>query len=441
MLPRDIPIFSLEFVLTSEENPADHLGNYNELQIVTEEYLGRRFEEILSDTPAALKFTTVSLQTTTDPLIVDVRTTINLHIPGEVPKFDFLSAHAKKAFEVVDDKKTPYYSTNFTAYLEELSLMSDTNPFQSTVKVIYRDYNPADDDGAMLQVPESKSTLWKSLVPLLGALSLAIVMITILLCMKIRKADEDDANNDPLRFERGHQGIKYSDNETESSNSPLGGVAAGADEESLRHLDEVRREYCRASNLQEVSLVDEAKRIGELKYKPEPVGTYDAPMVLENTTSEEEIVEEYEDEYEEEEEEAESATTDEPTNLAKFEHLLGRALGNDEEEEEYEEYEEEEYDEESVIEDALIQLDAPMEPPEEKQEQTTQLVTDAPAARADPPAAAAKEEEEVGKKDLFSYWETKESNGGKKASSDAPAAPPKKDLFSFWEKKATDPEE
>jgi hypothetical protein len=376
VLPRDIPIFSLQFVVTSDENPADNLGNYNELQIVTEEYLGKRFAEVLIDTPAIHKYTTVSVQKTSNPFIVDVTATTNFHIPGEVPTHDYLSGQVKGAFELPGDA-ADQYATDYNSYLNELSLMSDTNPFQSTVDIVFSQWDPSDaNEQSQDSHGQSNSSTLASTAPLLGALAFVVLVIAALLWLKVRQSDNQALANDPLRL----AGAKDNDDDRDTQCSTS---SFGADEESLRYVDEVRKEYSRASNLQEVSLLDEAKRIGELKHKPEPVGTYDAPSVVDNEE------EEFEEEYVEEE----------PSNLAKFEQLLGKALGNDEEEEA--EFEEEEYVEE-ILEDTDIQIDAILELTAAQREPGEQIDNSYDTA-PDPPT----EGPAVGKKDLFSFWEKK----------------------------------
>jgi hypothetical protein len=382
VLPRDIPIFSLQFVVTSDENPADNLGNYNELQVVTEEYLGKRFDEVLTDTPALHKYTTVSVQKTSNPFIVDVTATTNFDIPGEVPTYDYLSGQVKRAFELLADA-ADQYETDYNSYLNELSQMSDTNPFQSTVDIVFSQWDP-NDANEQSQGPnsQSNSSTLASIAPLLGALAFVVLVIAALLWLKVRQSDNQALANDPRRLAGAKDNDDEDDRDTQCSTSSF-----GADEESLRYLDEVRKEYSRASNLQEVSLVDEAKRIGELKHKPEPVGTYENPNVVEDEE------EEFDEEYVEEE----------PSNLSKFEQLLGKALGNDDEEEE-DEFEEEEYVEE-FLEDTDIQIDETLEwtsaqqVPEEQIDNSYDTAPDPPAP--DPPTEGTA----VGKKDLFSFWE------------------------------------
>eukprot|EP00980_Cylindrotheca_fusiformis_P021773 scaffold8600_cov111-Cylindrotheca_fusiformis.AAC.5 len=440
LLPRDVPLFALEFVVSSDGNPADNDGNYNELQIVTEEYLEKRFGQIFEGTPAIYKYTTVSFQTTNNPLLVYVTATVNIQIPGDVPTFDFLSAQAEKAFETpttVADGNATRQMSNFTSYMNELSLMSDTNPFQSTKAVYYSPWDPSADFDAVPSQKSSGTIAWTPLALLFGALVIVVLTIAVILWRMIR--NKTHANDeDPLQFEHDptsaadYDETKYRDNVehdrgTDCSTSIFGG-GDGTDEESPRHFNEVRTELLRENSLQEVSLVssNDTNRIGELKRKPEPIGSYDAPRMFED------------EEYEEE-----SVKEDPPSNLAKFENLLGRALGRHDDETEYdeEEYDEEEYDEEEYDEEEYEEEEYEEEEEGEGIEVLEDTLISLDDSNPEVPTQNEAPDPDEERRDFFSFWQKREVKTTSKSTGvDAPpTAEPKKDLFSFWEKRSNDP--
>ncbi|KAL3936322.1 MAG: hypothetical protein SGBAC_008337 [Bacillariaceae sp.] len=438
-LTRDLPMFSLHFYTTSDYNPADDLSNYDELEMFLGQYLGDRMDEVFVDTPGELLFTEVYVDETADPFIVDVYATANFKIPGQVPTHEYLVQQAKEAFTVQEDPDA--YDNDFDYLIQFVRTMNTTNPFHKTVEIVYEPW-----EEKVAAEPSNQSSYWAVVFSLLGITAFLSIVIVISYVFKKHRESQFMHHNDPLQLHvveprNGINGMSYSD------------------EESLRHVDAVRKHYSTSNNLPEISLVEDHQ-------DPQlaPSGSYEAPIFVG-----------YRDEVEEEEEESESAGsdeyieqiieeeqsvdetieeefTDEPeeSNLGRFERLLGNLQSSESDEEESVEEEiiedddeEESYDEQTVESGDLLGLGSvPVQLPSESSRSVDPPV--------DPPANPPQEESEVTTKDLFSMWE---NNGTQRTSapvdymndtteSESPTAPAEEPpaqrsgLFSFWAIKA-----
>ncbi|CAJ1939961.1 unnamed protein product [Cylindrotheca closterium] len=448
-LPRDLPMFSLQFHTTSDYNPADDLSNYDELEMYLGQYLGDRMDEVFMDTPGEHLFTEVYIDETADPFIVDVYATANFRIPGQVPTHEYLVQQTKEALTVQEDPDE--YVNDFDYLIESVRSMNTTNPFHKTVDIVYEPWakkNPANSS--------SHSSYWASVFSLLGITAFLSLAIVISYAFKKHRESRFLLHDDPLQLH------------VVESRSGINGMSYN-DEESLRHVDAVRKQYSDSNNLPQISFLEDPQ-----DPQLEPAGSYEAPIfigykdeVVEEEDEEEKSVSEGSDEYTEQivEDEGESIDeevddetieeefTDEPqepkeSNLGRFERLLGNLRNNESDDDETveeeiieDEDEEEEsqssYDEQTVESGDLLGLSTV--PVQLRSESSRPL---------DPP----QEEPQVATKDLFSMWE---NNGNKRtiapvaslnededeseSPAEAPSADPpaqKSGLFSFWAIKA-----
>lgn len=459
-LPRYLPKFSLQFYTTSDYNPADDTTNYDELESFLGMYLEDRFEEVFNNTPTDHLYTDVSVNLTENPLIIDVYVTANFRIPGQVPTKTFLAAQTQNAFVPPED--TEEYITDFDYLIKFVRTMKKTNPFHKTVDIVFE---PTEDFYPIGTADTAAhSSHWVALHSMIGIAAFISAIITVLYYIKKRRDSQYIIDDGPLQLQvvkprDGINGTAYCDDDPSSH---------FAEEESLRHLDAVRKEYARSNNLPEISLVDHDVTIDP---QLEPSGSYEAPIFVDykdNVKEEQEETTsqgssqgsgEYSEESVESEEDgsveaAEEVSVDESfedefpaapqeSKLSRFERLLGRAQGHDSDGDETmdeeileEDEEESSYEEETVAsqdEDLLNLVSVQLHQPAR--------------ASTDPP----QQEAEVGTKDLFSLWE---NNGNKRTS--APVAnlddtafeesteaaskatgksSQKTGLFSYWETK------
>jgi hypothetical protein len=308
-LDREIPVFSLRFIITATNKvPIQDGGNLNELEIVTEEYLDRRFHEVFKNTPANYQYTAVQLKTTTDPFILDVYATSTFQIPGEVPTYVYLTEQVKKAFKVPLDVNQ--YETNFEYYTKELSLMSDTNPFYKTDDLAFiqrdndwmiKDTNPK---GTKQSLSDALSDKNHVIVPILGILGFLVLVAVGLLWIKGKENGVQVYENE-LTLD-----TKPEKNDERDGDAICSTPSYGKDEETARYLASVREELSKSNDLEDVKISDATVRIGELTEKPEPLGSYISPNYCDEVSCDEvemecQFDEEYEKEYEEEYEEEE----------------------------------------------------------------------------------------------------------------------------------------
>ena len=122
---RDIPDFSISYNIPStrsSEIPGD--GDYNELSVVSEEFLDRSFKSVFEDMAVGHFGTAAYAMINTDtPFTVDFRVTLEFGVPGEVPTVQFLLARLGEAFD---------REASSQQYLFDLNAMSTTNPFSAT---------------------------------------------------------------------------------------------------------------------------------------------------------------------------------------------------------------------------------------------------------------------------------------------------------------------
>lgn len=393
-------MFSLQFLVSNKVVPSQDGGSLNELEIVTEEYLEKRFDEVFNNTPALHQYTVVKMKPSDDPFIVDVLATSSFQIPGEVPTKEYLIEQAKEAFEIplIDSNQ---YDTDFEVYIKDLSLMSDTNPFHGTVDIVFlqrnNDNSPKND--SMDKKTESGiSDKMLILFPLLGVLVLLLIVLVGMLWSKKRTHDQRTAqgNKRQLHLEPLQEDTEQ-DSEIVCSTSSY-----GEDEEAARS------QPLATSNkeLHEVSLVDDTVRIGELDQKP----SYEAPKYSDEIMCVQEV---------------------------------------ESEEEEFEE----EYDEVTIEDnDADVFIFVKDDPPATTTGDTQRMVEEIRFAAEQEAAQNEHEEqvvEEVTTKDLFSLWEKKHGTDAannnavpKQEVNDAQDnAAQKRDLFSFWEQRSGEPKQ
>jgi hypothetical protein len=125
---REMPKFAIQYEVTSKRS-ADIpvMADYNELSVVSEEFLDGAFTTVFEDIAVGHYGTAVYAVVNEDqPFTVDFRVTVEFVIPGEVPTIQFLIDRVREAFE---------QDVAIQNYIFDLNQMSETNPFSETVSI------------------------------------------------------------------------------------------------------------------------------------------------------------------------------------------------------------------------------------------------------------------------------------------------------------------
>ena len=125
MYKRNIPTFALQYTGDAAmTRTTPQAGDYNELSVVTEEFLDSTFRSVFEDLLVRHDVTRVFLLLGDDePFTVDFKVSLDFLLPSEVPTVGFLIDRIREAFE---------RDSSSASYLFDLNAMSETNPFSGT---------------------------------------------------------------------------------------------------------------------------------------------------------------------------------------------------------------------------------------------------------------------------------------------------------------------
>jgi hypothetical protein len=261
-MEREIPLISIRYSVTSRSSPDVDDGNYNELAVVTAEYLDEHFTTLFEDSPAHHAFTTVRLHKTGEPLSVDIQVGSNFIIPGEVPTLPFMFEKIQQAFE----------GTQLLGYLEELSEMNSNNPFSSTTSIelmtqlpdhISGNGPPSTKPRAPVAVARKKSVM----VPFLTGVGFLVLVIVGFLWVRKMRGDKDIDSSHQASLDEEDQSRTMNANDEEKgfTTAHYTTQVYGPDDETLRYLNSIRERYSkeddakssRSTDLEDVSLDDD----------------------------------------------------------------------------------------------------------------------------------------------------------------------------------------
>jgi hypothetical protein len=124
-----MPTFSVSYTVRSDGTPGT--GDYNELAIVTTEFLDRTFEAAFSAAPTSHAFSAIETYRVREETLIEFDAAGHFYIPGNVPFPVLLYTTLEDCFatDCLDN------------YLSELQSMSDTNPFSKTTAVKFMGSN------------------------------------------------------------------------------------------------------------------------------------------------------------------------------------------------------------------------------------------------------------------------------------------------------------
>jgi hypothetical protein len=218
---RDIPMFTVQFTIDgamSRSTPVD--GDYNELSVVSEEFLDSIFRSVFEDLEVTHDATRVFVMLGNDePFTVDFEVSLDFIIPSEVPTEGFLIDRIRESLE---------RDASAASYLFDLNAMSETNPFSATTsfrlveRAVASDLNDGKGGSQANDTTgeSSKNTVLIAVMAVIGNLVLLGVLI-----LWIRRAPNLKTSNER-------------DNGAESSRDEY-----NADEETLRYLNTIRKRY------------------------------------------------------------------------------------------------------------------------------------------------------------------------------------------------------
>ncbi|KAL3911097.1 MAG: hypothetical protein SGILL_007416, partial [Bacillariaceae sp.] len=253
---RDIPDFAISYVIPStrsSEIPGD--GDYNELSVVSEEFLDRSFKSVFEDM-AVGHFGTAAyaMVNTGTPFTVDFRVTLEFGVPGEVPTVQFLFFFLAEAVE---------RNVSSQQYLFDLNAMSTTNPFSAATSFTLIAKTNSDQGtvaGGLTGGPGSNRPPMVSndKDKKLSAMHMIIIILSVVmfltLCLlgylwytgrnsgrKFAPYNPEQDNNMDLPIFKGKLGIasRSENGDTESEHSD----PYGADDETVAYLKALRQRY------------------------------------------------------------------------------------------------------------------------------------------------------------------------------------------------------
>lgn len=231
---REIPSFSIKFhVEDSTSSNLPNLANYNELSQVSEEYLHQSFQSLVEDVQVRHDGTVLFLEASEDDFFnVNFLLTLEFIIPGEVPSINFLIDGLQGALE-----------TSQSSFIEDLNVMSETNPFSKTVsfEITSRPAVASVELGPGGGRPQlgGVDKLGKNnvLIPVIAAMGCVVLIGAGLMWRKkkIKKGAVSDSNEAFSLFDKSNKSATSSD-----SNSS--GIY-GADEDTMSYLNSIRKRY------------------------------------------------------------------------------------------------------------------------------------------------------------------------------------------------------
>jgi hypothetical protein len=256
---RDIPDFAISYAIPStrsSEIPGD--GDYNELAVVSEEFLDRSFRSVFEDMPVGHFGTAAYAMINTDTrFTVDFRVTLDFGVPGEVPTVQFLLARLTEAFE---------REASANQYLFDLNDMSTTNPFSATTSFTLIAKTNSDQGtvaGGLAGAPGSNRPppvsnaggddkgLAKKYVFIIFFSAFACLLLGLAALMWFRGRNDrkfpphspDRSNNLDLPVFKGKLGIASRSENGDDTDRSESSDAYGADDETVQYLKSLRQRY------------------------------------------------------------------------------------------------------------------------------------------------------------------------------------------------------
>lgn len=246
---RAVPDFAINYVIASSrraETPAD--ADYNELSVVSEEFLDRMFGSVFEDL-AVGHFGTAAYALINEetPYEVSFRVTLDFAIPGEVPTVQFLIDRLQEAFE---------RETSRTNYLFDLNTMSETNPFSATTSFSLVTGSGSNNNGLVggpgstkpPKVSNEDAGITKNhiIIFFMGCIGMVVLVLAAFLWLqgrnrkrRFRPSSHSDSSA-TLPFYNGKLGIDSRGDETEQS---ADSDEYNADDETDQYLSSLRQRY------------------------------------------------------------------------------------------------------------------------------------------------------------------------------------------------------
>jgi len=234
---RYFPVFSLVFTFYNQDWKTTELGDYEELSVVTTEFLGGYFSDYFGgDEPAQHYQTDASVQVLEDARKVDLHIRSSFIVPGDVPTVDLMMEVVENAFG----------GTSVRNYIAELKEMSSTNPYHHTKSVELVTHSPDGIAGNGSTSSRRSARKRKSvMIPFLVGLGFLVLVVLGLLWVRRRRDHQEviagqihiDGDGDSA-FTGGERNDPIKPNTTTYSTRFY-----GTDNETLRYLNSIRSKY------------------------------------------------------------------------------------------------------------------------------------------------------------------------------------------------------
>ena len=260
-------MYAIRYIVKSDRAP--NAGDYNELAIVTTEFLDRKFAACFQATPAKHAFTTIESYRIREPLVVEFHASSHFYIPGEVPLMSYMYEKLEQQFDAQSQAQDEY--------MNDLSGMSDTNPFSTAERIEIIDNRPP-SGVANLRSGNSDEQKKRTLILVPVVVTVALFVLGLAFCLIFRRRNDDakaGEGDDDNAF--GDKGVETDNSSNEEGYieegthtveapamlNPNGTQYYGDDPETVRYLNSIRESGLEEASksscseaLEEVSLDD-----------------------------------------------------------------------------------------------------------------------------------------------------------------------------------------
>lgn len=213
---------------TAKTNPQE--GDYNELSVVSEEFLDSIFRSVFEDLQVRHDVTRVFLKLDeNEPFTVDFEVSLDFIIPSDIPTVGFLIDRIREAFE---------RDASSASYLFDLNEMSETNPFAAATSFNLVEHSaapaagvnseqgePQDGDSSASEDSTTKYVMI-ALIVVIGFLVLSALAFLWLRDHRSKSLSEEDKNGIGAVSRRNSSRDEYN-----------------ADEDTIRYLNTIRKRY------------------------------------------------------------------------------------------------------------------------------------------------------------------------------------------------------
>jgi hypothetical protein len=226
---RDVPTFTVHYTVDAAMTKTTPLsGDYNELSVVSEEFLDSIFRSVFEDMPVRHDATRVfGMLNGQGPFTVDFEVSLDFIVPSEVPTVGFLIDRIREAFE---------REASSESYLFDLHAMSETNPFSGTISfsLVDRAEPPAAEVNNEPGTPPEDTTTEtteKDIAMVIFLAGIGFFVLAAVAFLWVRSCrvkqlcvdDQIDAGSESLRRSTGEEN--------------------DVDDETLRYLNTIRNRY------------------------------------------------------------------------------------------------------------------------------------------------------------------------------------------------------